>query len=83
MKRLPGATLPTHVVAGGPWSCRARRIRVRLLLSIDRREGAQAAMETVQLALQHKEQGVVGGGRWAQQISILACSSSITALPAQ
>lgn len=39
---------------------RRKRIYVRLLLSIDRRETTEAAMETVNLALQMKHSGVVG-----------------------
>lgn len=35
-------------------------ILVKLLLSIDRREGARAALETVQLAAELQPQGVVG-----------------------
>ncbi|KAL1320236.1 hypothetical protein AAHE18_14G041900 [Arachis hypogaea] len=37
-----------------------KRIYVRLLLSIDRRETTEAAMETVKLALEMKQFGVVG-----------------------
>ncbi|CAJ1962448.1 unnamed protein product [Sphenostylis stenocarpa] len=37
-----------------------KRIYVRLLLSIDRRETAEAAMETVKLALEMKPFGVIG-----------------------
>ncbi|XP_073308051.1 N6-mAMP deaminase [Primulina huaijiensis] len=37
-----------------------KKIYVRLLLSIDRRETAKAAMETVELALEMKNLGVVG-----------------------
>lgn len=37
-----------------------KKIYVRLLLSIDRRETTAAAMETVQLALDMRKQGVVG-----------------------
>lgn len=37
-----------------------KKIYVRLLLSIDRRESTEAAMETVKLALQMKHLGVVG-----------------------
>ncbi|KAF8404273.1 hypothetical protein HHK36_009155 [Tetracentron sinense] len=37
-----------------------RKIYVRLLLSIDRRESTAAAMETVQLALEMRDLGVVG-----------------------
>lgn len=36
------------------------RLLVRLLLSIDRRECRDAAMETVQLAVACRTQGVVG-----------------------
>ncbi|XP_027087899.1 N6-mAMP deaminase-like [Coffea arabica] len=39
---------------------RRKKICVRLLLSIDRRESTEAAMETVKLALQMKDLGVVG-----------------------
>lgn len=42
-------------------TCKERgRIHVRLLLSIDRRETTASAMETVQLALQMRDLGVVG-----------------------
>ncbi|XP_065879337.1 N6-mAMP deaminase-like [Euphorbia lathyris] len=37
-----------------------RKIHVRLLLSIDRRESTEAAMETVKLALEMRDLGVVG-----------------------
>ncbi|KAK4439317.1 N6-mAMP deaminase [Sesamum alatum] len=37
-----------------------KKIYVRLLLSIDRRETAEAAMETVELALEMRDLGVVG-----------------------
>ncbi|WCJ20249.1 adenosine/AMP deaminase family protein [Euphorbia peplus] len=37
-----------------------RKIHVRLLLSIDRRESTEAAMETVKLALELRDLGVVG-----------------------
>ncbi|XP_016443942.2 N6-mAMP deaminase [Nicotiana tabacum] len=37
-----------------------KKIFVRLLLSIDRRESTEAAMETVKLALEMRHQGVVG-----------------------
>ncbi|KAL6546731.1 hypothetical protein OROMI_022452 [Orobanche minor] len=37
-----------------------KKIYVRLLLSIDRRETAEAAMETVKLALEMRDSGVVG-----------------------
>ncbi|KAL6546730.1 hypothetical protein OROMI_022451 [Orobanche minor] len=39
---------------------RKKKIYVRLLLSIDRRETAEAAMETVKLALEMRDSGVVG-----------------------
>ncbi|PIN21147.1 Adenine deaminase/adenosine deaminase [Handroanthus impetiginosus] len=39
---------------------RSKKIYVRLLLSIDRRETAEAAMETVELALEMRDRGVVG-----------------------
>eukprot|EP01018_Ginkgo_biloba_P003531 Gb_00816 [translate_table: standard] len=39
---------------------RIRQIYVRLLLSIDRRESSDGAMETVQLALEMRNSGVVG-----------------------
>ncbi|KAI5656817.1 hypothetical protein M9H77_25610 [Catharanthus roseus] len=59
--KLDAETLANCHSAGNLQSCLQRKkIHVRLLLSIDRRETTEAAMETVNLALQMKHLGVVG-----------------------
>lgn len=52
----PSLMSGTHTYNGLPM----KKIYVRLLLSIDRRETLEAAMETVKLALELKDVGVVG-----------------------
>jgi len=48
------------VLAGTSAAAAARDTDCRLLLSIDRRETTEAALETVQLAADFKSHGVVG-----------------------
>ncbi|KAM0897038.1 hypothetical protein ACQ4PT_022823 [Festuca glaucescens] len=57
--RTDGALSPTPMsdLAG---DMKKKRIYVRLLLSIDRRETTSAALDTVNLAMEMKDQGVVG-----------------------
>ncbi|KAL9259856.1 N6-mAMP deaminase-like protein [Drosera capensis] len=54
-------TLDSDYVNGPNVSCiKRKKLYVRLLLSIDRRETTASAMETVKLALEMKDVGVVG-----------------------
>ena len=53
------AGLPAVQAAAGDVPPR-NRIDARLLLSIDRREGAAAAMDTARLAVEQRARGVVG-----------------------
>jgi len=53
-------TLTCTPTIGLDGDIKKRRIYVRLLLSIDRRETTSAALDTVNLALEMKDQGVVG-----------------------
>lgn len=46
--------------SSGLWTGSCAPLRTRLLLSIDRREGTEAAIETVQLAEKYRANGVVG-----------------------
>lgn len=57
--RTDGALSPTPMsdLAG---DMKKKKIYVRLLLSIDRRETTSAALDTVNLAMEMKDQGVVG-----------------------
>ncbi|XP_010276027.1 PREDICTED: adenosine deaminase-like protein [Nelumbo nucifera] len=58
----PSQTSPENSVTLISDACKTtkKKIYVRLLLSIDRRETTSAAMETVQLALEMRDLGVVG-----------------------
>ncbi|XP_051124730.1 N6-mAMP deaminase [Andrographis paniculata] len=53
-------TATSHVVGDISNGEASKKVYVRLLLSIDRRETAEAAMETVKLALELRNMGIVG-----------------------
>lgn len=55
-----GRTVKSSLMSGTYNGLPRKKIYVRLLLSIDRRETLEAAMETVKLALELKDVGVVG-----------------------
>ncbi|KAG8385716.1 hypothetical protein BUALT_Bualt03G0074100 [Buddleja alternifolia] len=59
-KLKPDISTQSHAVDDKCNGTGSKKIYVRLLLSIDRRETAEAAMETVNLALEMRDSGVVG-----------------------
>ncbi|PWA78807.1 adenosine/AMP deaminase family protein [Artemisia annua] len=62
LRSVSSSSLDINLSSNDPAKCVAgtKMIYVRLLLSIDRRESTAAAMETVKLALEMKDMGVIG-----------------------
>ncbi|XP_010538724.1 PREDICTED: adenosine deaminase-like protein isoform X2 [Tarenaya hassleriana] len=56
----PGRSVSSRVPRNGRDETPRKKIYVRLLLSIDRRESTESAMETVKLALELRDAGIVG-----------------------